>query len=271
MESQGEQDKVESRRANRDAASRYRQRKRDREHSIERAVAQVFNDNAVLREANRRLRAALPPSLLPPDSILLQLEQRGLVSQWLFASSVANNRSQPSSACAGGSGGGGFGGAFDSSGGGPAAMGGLAVPYMPGYLPPPPQQQQQQQLQLPFFSAVPVAVPVGSGGVGGGGFGSGGGGFGGTYSSRCGTAAGGAMVAAYIPPLPPPQPPMPPSRVRALHVLGNGGKFVVGHGGNERQPRSTPRETIGARSLPHLVDRRTDSFCTRTDVYNGHV
>jgi len=136
MESQRVQEKAEFRKANRDAASRYRQRKRDREHSIELAGAQVFNENAVLREANRRLRAALPPSLLPPDSLLLQLEQRGLVS--LFASSLAS-RIQSISACTGGGdggrGGGGFGGACDSSGGGPAATGILAVP---GYYPPPP-------------------------------------------------------------------------------------------------------------------------------------
>jgi hypothetical protein len=206
MESQGEQEKAEFRKvrkANRDAASRYRQRKRDWEHSIELAGAQVFNENAVLREANRRLRAALPPSLLPPDSLLLHLEQRGLVS--LFASSLAN-RIQSISACTGGGdggrGGGGFGGACDSSGGGPAATGILAVPCMPGYYPPPPphqqlQQQQQQLLQqhVPFFSSAAtgfLAVPympgypppspqqlqlpffssagmVGSGGAGGGG------------------------------------------------------------------------------------------------------
>ena len=202
MESQGGKDNAEGRKANRDAASRYRQRKRDREHSVEVAVAQVFNENSVLREANRRLRATLPPLLLLSDSLLLQLEQRGLVS--LFASGMVNSSAGGAGGSGGGSGSGGFGGTFDSSGGGPAAAGALAAAYMPGYLPPQSQQQQQQQqqqqhLHLPLFSA----GMVGSGGAGGGGFGSSGGGFGGTYNSSSGTAAAGAMVAAYIPPLPP--------------------------------------------------------------------
>ena len=125
-----------SRKANREAASRYRQRKRDREHAVENAVAQVFHENALLREANMQLRKLLPPpAMLLDDDVLLQIRVQ------------LQQRDQMAACAVRGAGGGPQMGAGYSSGEG------FLLPPLP-----PPQQMMNVPAGNPAFFRTPANV-----------------------------------------------------------------------------------------------------------------